>query len=396
MFLTDRTYDAATLAATDVLRILRDGKPRTRVELSELLGLARATISLRVDPLIGSGLVSSVADGASTGGRRSFRMSLNSRSRVVLAADIGLKHSRVALTDLTGAILNTKSLRVDVADGPQSTLAGVLAAAEELLGPLERQLPDIVAIGIGLPSPVDTSGRPSNPIAMPGWDGFDIAGWFAGRVEATIAVANDVNIMALGEQRTAWPDTSTFLFVKVSSGIGAGIISSGMLQRGSQNIAGHIGHLPISRGAGVACRCGNEGCVTTLASGTAVARALDAQGIPAADSRDVVELVRQGNPVATNAVRQAGRDIGEILVEATAFVNPSVIAVGGSLAQAGEHLLAGMREVVYTRAMPLATENLVILQSKTAGDAGIIGASLLALEMLFSPEGVSALLARTV
>lgn len=396
VYLTDRTFDAATLAATDVLRILRDGRPRTRVELAELLGVARATISLRVDPLITTGLVTSVADAQSTGGRRATRMSLNSGSRVVLAADAGSTRTKVAITDLHGVVLGSAKRSVSISESPDVVLGAVMELAAGVLKEIGRSLPDVVAIGLGLPCPIDhVTGRPSNPPAMPGWNDYDIEGWFQRRIDVPVVVDNDVNIMACGERAVTWPDVANFMFVKVSTGIGAAIISTGTLQRGAQNIAGHIGHIPVSRGAGIRCHCGNLGCITAVASGPAVLKALGESGVDVADGKDLVRLVRDGNGEAIDAVRQAGRDIGEVLVSATGFVNPSVIAVGGSLADAGEHFLAGIREVVYSRAMPLATENLSIVQSKTAGDAGVIGASLLAIERLFSPEGVSSILART-
>ena len=395
VFLTDRTFDAATLAATDVLRILSDGQPRTRIELAELLGVARATIALRVEPLISRGLITSLSDGVSTGGRRASRMVLNTGSRVILAADIGSTHGRVAITDLAGTVLAARGAEIDILKGPEPTLEQVLDIGRGLLKSLHRNVDEIAAIGMGLPGPVDNgTGRPANPPKMPGWNDFDISGWFRSRIDVPVVVDNDVNIMATGERAAMWPDVQHFMLIKVSTGVGAGMISGGELQRGDRNIAGQIGHIPVGRGAGVRCHCGNEGCVTAIASGPAVAQSLRDLGIDVQDSRDIADLVEQGDVRAIEAVRQAGRDLGEVLVSAIAFVNPSVIAVGGSLAQAGEHLLAGIREVVYTRAMPLATENLSIVPSKMAGDAGVVGASMMAIEKLFSPEGVSSLMSR--
>lgn len=395
MFLSDRTFDAATLAATDVLRILSDGQPRTRVELAELLGVARATIALRVDPLISRGLVTSQADGTSTGGRRASRMLLNSGSRVIIAADIGSTHGRIAITDLASKVLATDGAPFNISEGPETVLQQVVDIARGLLRSLGRHDEEVAAIGMGLPGPVDNvTGRPANPPKMPGWNDFDVTGWFRTTFDVPVAVDNDVNIMATGERSAMWPKVQHFLLIKVSTGVGAGIISDGILQRGDRSIAGQIGHIPVGRGAGVRCHCGNYACVTAIASGPAVAQHLRNQGIDVQDSRAIAALVENGDVRAIEAVRQAGRDLGEVLVAAIAFINPSVIAVGGSLAQAGEHLLAGIREVVYTRAMPLATENLSIVQSKMAGDAGVVGASMMAIEKLFSPEGVSTLMAR--
>jgi len=246
-------------------------------------------------------------------------------------------------------------------------------------------------MGIGVPGPVEHStGQPVNPPIMPGWDRFDIPGWINRHMPVPVLVDNDVNIMALGERSVAWPAVEHFMFVKVATGIGTGIISDGRLQRGAQGIAGDIGHVQVARGADIPCQCGNRGCLEALASGPAIARALRAQGIEAHTGSDVVDLVKRGNIDAIQAVRQAGRDIGEVLTTCVSLMNPSVIAIGGSMARVGEHLIAGVREVVYTRSTPLATEYLSIVQSVAAENAAVIGASMLAVEHALAPESLNA------
>jgi predicted NBD/HSP70 family sugar kinase len=286
---------------------------------------------------------------------------------VVLGADFGAGHLNVALTDLMGDELAVLRTEIDIADGPEAGLTALLTAADTLLSGYGRDRDDLIGVGIGLPGPVQFStGRPVNPPIMPGWDGFDVPGWVRRHLDVPVLVDNDVNIMALGERGHAFPDTDHFLFVKVATGIGSGIISGGRLQRGAQGIAGDIGHVQIPRGAGIACHCGNVGCL---------------------------ELVRRGDIDAIQAVRQAGRDLGEVLTACVNVINPSVIAIGGSMAQAGEHLIAGVREIVYTRSMPLATEHLSIVQSRSGDRAAMIGASMLAIHHALSPAAIDELAA---
>ncbi|WP_323740672.1 ROK family protein [Microcella flavibacter] len=166
-----------------------------------------------------------------------------------------------------------------------------------------------------------------------------------------------------------------------------------MLQRGAQGIAGDIGHVRLARGAGVPCHCGNEGCLEALASGPAIAGTLHDGDRPLESGAQVVERVKRGDRDAIQAVRQAGRDIGEVLAACVSLMNPSVIVIGGAMAQAGEHLLAGVREVVYTRSTPLAATHLAIVESSTGADAAVIGASMLAIHYALSPENVDALTA---
>lgn len=282
--------------------------------------------------------------------------------------------------------------RLAIADGPVAVLGWMVAQIRDLLAEIGRPETDLAGIGIGVPGPVQHStGRPANPPIMPGWDRFDVPGWVRDHFDAAVLVDNDVNIMALGERTSAWPGVEHLVFVKVATGIGSGIISGGELQRGAQGIAGDIGHVQIARGAGVPCHCGNRGCLEAMASGPAIARALRDAGVGVDDGQQVVDLVKRGDIDAIQAVRQAGRDIGEVLTACVSLINPSVIAIGGSMAQAGEHLIAGVREVVYTRSMPLATEHLQIVQSAAGPDAALLGASVLAIEHVLSPGNVETL-----
>jgi glucokinase len=377
---------------TQLFQLLRDGVPRTRAELSKSTGLARSTIAARVDELMRLGLVTPIAESVSTGGRPPSQFALNPSARLVLAADIGASHATVAVTDLSGTTLAEHSEPLDVTLGPVPVLTWLVENAGALLEQLGRSTKDLAAIGVGVPGPVEHStGQPVNPPIMPGWDRFDVPGWVRQHLDVPVLVDNDVNISALGECAAAWPGVEHLLFVKVATGIGAGVISGGTLQRGAQGIAGDIGHVQVARGADVPCHCGNRGCLEALASGPAIARSLTAQGVHAENGNDVIALVKRGNIDAIQAVRQAGRDIGEVLTTCVSLMNPSVIAIGGSMARVGEHLIAGVREIVYTRSMPLATEHLAIVQSVAAENAAVLGASMLAIEHALSPETLATL-----
>ncbi|WP_286311780.1 ROK family transcriptional regulator [Agromyces mangrovi Wang et al. 2018] len=379
---------------SDLFQILRDGRARTRTELAAMTGLARSTVALRIETLMELGLVGSVGDAVSTGGRPSSQFAITASERVVLGVDVGATHVRIAVSTLTGTVLGERHERIPVADGPEAVLGWIATEAQSLLTDVGRSMGDLLAVGIGLPGPVEhETGRPINPPIMPGWDRFDVPGWFEGVFDVPVLVDNDVNIMALGERERSWPEVDHLLFVKVATGIGSGVIAGGVLQRGAQGTAGDIGHVYVARGAEIPCSCGNRGCLEALASGAAIARALRASGLDPNSSQDVVDLVKRGNIDAIQAVRQAGRDVGEVLTTCVSLINPSVIVIGGSLAQAGEHLIAGVREVVYTRSMPLATEHLQIAQSRVGADAAVIGACVLAIHYALSPANIESMVA---
>ncbi|WP_323960056.1 ROK family protein [Arthrobacter sp. JZ12] len=379
--------------ASELFQILRDGRPRTRTELAEQMGLARSTVTLRIEALMELGLVGFVDDAVSTGGRPSSRIALKAGSKVVLGVDIGASHVHVAVTDLTGHRLREDSRTLEVTRGPDVVLEAVVEMGSNLLKESGRAAEDLLAVGIGVPGPVEhRTGRPINPPIMPGWNGFDVPGYLQNHFHVPVLVDNDVNIMALGERNVAWPHVDNLIFVKVATGIGSGIVSSGMLQRGADGVAGDIGHIRVHNGAGVPCHCGNLDCLEAVASGPAVAAKLRAQGLEAKSSEDVVRLVGAGTTEAVHAVRQAGRDVGEVLSACVSLINPSVIVIGGSMALTGEHFIAGIREVVYSRTIPLATQHLQIVQSSSGLDAGVLGASMLAIHHAMSPQRIDAML----
>jgi glucokinase len=391
---TRRAVIAGPSGASELFQLLRDGHPHTRAELAEMAGLARSTVGLRVDELLELGLIAPVGEAASSGGRPPSQFALNPGARIVLAVDCGASHQSVVLSDLSSNILASDLQRRPIADGPERVLEHVVETARALLASIGRRERDLIAAGIGLPGPVEhATGRAVRPPIMPGWDGFDVPGWMMDHLGIPALVDNDVNIMAIGERTVAFPEVDDLLFVKVATGIGSGIISGGSLQRGAQGTAGDLGHVRVARGDGVVCDCGNTGCLEAMASGPAIARQLRQQGVEAHTAADVLALVAAGDETAIAAVHQAGRDIGEVLTTCVSLINPSVIVIGGSMAEAGEHLIAGIHDVVYARSMPIATSSLSIVLSSAGSTAGVIGASVLAAEHALSPQGVDALLA---
>ena len=265
--------------AGELFQVMRDGHPRSRTELSELTGVPRSTIGLRIDLLRAMGLIKKAGAGASTGGRPPSKFALDPTARVVVGVDIGATHLTVAICDLLGEILVKYTGGVGLEDGPESMLTDVVGKVRELLSDIGRTESDLLAAGVGMAGPVDRLGRLRNYSFRPDWEGFDVGGWFKDHLGVPVIVENDVNLMAVGEQRLEWPDHDDLMFVKVAYGIGSGIISGGRLQRGSGGIAGDIGHVPLARGAEFACRCGNFGCLWTLASSQAMVRELSRLGI---------------------------------------------------------------------------------------------------------------------
>ncbi len=386
--MTASATDRPTAGASELFQLFRSETSFTRAELVELTGLSRTTVGVRLDALASANLIEATDSAASSGGRPASRLAMAKGSRVVGGVDLGATHATASIADLSGAIIGTVRERRDITSGPEASLDWIAQAIAGLTERAGYRATDVMAIGIGLPGPVEhETGRPVNPPIMPGWNDFDVPGAVRERLGTTALVDNDVNLMAVGERTVAWPGVKNLLFVKVATGIGAGIISGGHLQRGAQGVAGDIGHVAVPRGLGVLCRCGNEGCLEAVAGGPAVAAAASATS-----TADLVRRIQNGDTTAALAARQAGRDIGHVLSVAISMINPSVIVLGGSLALAGEHLMAGVREAVYARSAPIATEHLTISPSVVGGDAAIVGACHLAIEHALSPSSIETLL----
>lgn len=377
------------------MQLLRDETPRTRAELAKLTGLARSTVGARVDALLATGLLAPIGEAASTGGRPPAQFAFNPRARVVVGADLGATHGRVALTDLGGKPIGEVAENLDITSGPEAVLDWLTTTTQRLLDESDRDASQLIGIGIGLPGPVEHStGRPMRPPIMPGWDRYDVPAHVRRAFDVPVLVDNDVNIMALGEHATAHPGVEHLLFVKVATGIGAGIINNGQLHRGAVGAAGDLGHVATPHAPEVLCTCGNRGCLEAVASGSAISKQLKEIGIDAATNADIVRLARGGNGPAADAIRQAGRTIGEVLATCVSLLNPSVIVIGGSLALTEGNLIAGVREVVYGRSLPLATGALQIVPAATGEQAGVIGAATMVIQHVLTADRVDLVVAR--
>lgn len=388
-----RSANGGAASAGDVLALVRDGRASSRSELARVTGLSRSTASQRVDTLIDHGLIEETGDGESTGGRRPTLLVFRSDAKLVLAADFGATHCHLAVTDLRGTVLADDDHRLDIARGPEHCLGFAIDGLHKLLAAIDRPATDVEAIGVGLPGPVEfAAGRVVSPPIMPGWHGVPVAPFFADQFPgAPVLVDNDVNVMALGEYHAAgWRDTvEDLLYVKVGTGIGCGIVAGGRIHRGAHGAAGDLGHVPVAGGTTL-CHCGNVGCVEAVASGAAIAAALRAIGVEADDTADVVALVRAGHQDAIPMLRTAGRQLGEVLAGAVNFFNPAVIVLGGGLDEAHDHLIAGVREVIYQRSTALATHRLDIARSRLSLKAGVVGCAVMALDHAYSPAAVDA------
>lgn len=378
------------VSAGQILQMIRSGQVGTRRELLELTGLSRSTLTQRIAQLQAAGYLRSEGQRAGNLGRPSGILTFDETDKLILAADLGATHARLALTDAAGTSLAETTLELPICDGPGHVLGTVREAFREMLESSGRDAGDVCGIGVGVPGPVDfETGRVRTPPMMPGWHDHPIRTDLTEAFGTPVFVDNDANLMGLGEQQLRHPDHDSVLFVKVGTGIGAGVILHGTPERGVAGGAGDIGHIRLTGPAEDAmCGCGGSGCLGVYASGGALARRLTAQGIPTSGARDVVRLVEAGRTEAIAMVGAAGRLLGEVLATAVALLNPSALVIGGDLAETQEHFLNPVRTVLYERTVPRATRDLLVTTSDLGDRAGIEGARIMVLDQVFSEEAV--------
>jgi len=375
-----------------IARLIASSAGVSRADLARITGLARSTVSQHVQPLLDAGLLKEQETGAGARGRPATGLALNARAGVVLIADLGATHARLVVADLAQRRLAEHVLGLNLVDGPEAVLKLIIDEFANLLG--RHRLTDrrVRSVVVGLPAPVDFGrGVPIRPPIMPGWDGFAVARFVQERIDAAVLVDNDVNLMALGEARSRPASQSPLLFVKVSTGIGCGVVTSeGILHRGADGAAGDIGHIRVAGRENVICRCGNIGCVEAVASASALVRTLQQEGrTDVHNADDLARLVQAGDPETVRLVRTAAAEIGDVIATAVHFYNPASIVLGGRMARISDDLLAGVRAVVYSRALPLATRSLSIENSQLGELAGAIGGVVLGIERALAPDSIA-------
>jgi glucokinase-like ROK family protein len=319
-----------------------------------------------------------------------------------LVAELGATGFNVAASDLNGNLLGTTFTNVQISEGPDAVLTLVENSFDDLV--VSLKIKNLWGIGIGVPGPVEfATGLPVSPPIMPGWDKFPVRERFSTRYKVPVWVDNDVNLMALGEHALRNdPITNELIFVKIGSGIGAGILTHGQLHRGAQGCAGDIGHIALPSNDNVQCRCGNLGCLEAVSGGLALIR--DAEVASSNNKsdylgvrkkakhrirvQDVIEGSNNGDRWCVERVVKVGSDLGSVLATLVNFHNPSLIVLGGSVSAAGDKLLASIRETVLSRSLPLATRDLQIRITDFPIESGLVGAVEMVVNELFSSENL--------
>ncbi|WP_405858571.1 ROK family transcriptional regulator [Streptomyces sp. NBC_00090] len=370
-----------------VVRAVRMAGSLTQAEIARATGLSAATVSNIVRELKDGGTVEVTP--TSAGGRRARSVSLSGDAGIVIGVDFGHTHLRVAVGNLAHQVLAEEAEPLDV----DASAAEGFDRAEQLVTRLIAATgigrDKVIGVGLGVPGPIDvSSGLLGSTSILPGWSGINPAEELSRRLGVPVHVDNDANLGALGE--LVWGSgrgVKDLAYIKVASGVGAGLVIDGRVYRGPGGTAGEIGHITLDE-SGPVCRCGNRGCLETFTAARYVLPLLMPSHGPDLTMERVVQLARAGDPGCRRVIADVGRHIGSGIANLCNLLNPSRVVLGGDLAEAGELVLAPIRDSVSRYAIPSAARQLSLAQGALGGRAEVLGA----LALVLSEMGDSTLL----
>jgi predicted NBD/HSP70 family sugar kinase len=375
--------DRLSTSTRRVADVLRSHGPRTRHELITLTGLSRPTVSASLADLAAAGLIAEqvVQPARPASGRPASVVRLARPAGLAVGVDIGRQHVRVAVTDLGHALLGDHEQRLTFSadDRPGEVFDLAAWLVDQVLAELGTDRADVVRVGLGVPAPLTRAGRIGAPALMPGWADLQPGEELARRLALPVRADNDANVGALGEVMWgAGQGSRDLVYVKVATGIGAGIVLDGRLYRGAAGTAGELGHVTLDA-RGPVCRCGNRGCVELTAGGRAL---LDQARVTHPELRDVVDLVElaaTGDPGCRRLLVDAGIQLGMAMGGLVNLVNPDRILLGGELGGATDLLLEPLRRGLAESGMPAAVSAVQVIQARLGARAAALGAVALAL-----------------
>jgi predicted NBD/HSP70 family sugar kinase len=366
-----------------VVESLRELGVASRAEIARSTGLSPATVSTLVGQLVEAGLVVDAPQRLSRrsqGGRPPALITLDPAAGVAIGIDFGKRHLAVAVSDLSHEILAERWRTMHEDYDARAGMDGAVKLVDEALARSGTEPDRVLGVGLGLPGPIHRStGTVGSSAILPGWTDVRIAEVMSERLALPVHVDNDANLGALAELHWgAGQGASTLVYLKMATGIGAGLVIGGRLFHGAGGTAGEIGHTTVDE-AGPICRCGNRGCLEMFAAAPALAELLRTTRGEVTGDR-VVELALEGDPGCRRAIADAGSYTGHAVANLCNLFNPERIVVGGSLGAAGEVLLGPLREAVRRRVIPSAVGDVEIVPGVLGDRAELLGAVALVLK----------------
>ena len=346
--------------------------------LARATGLSTATISNIVKAMCADGLAATSPTTSS--GRRALAVSLRETPEVAVGIDFGRSHVRMVLASPAFKVKAEKFAQLPVGHLAGESIATAAAMLEELLAESGISRSQVTGAGVGVPGPIDhRTGTVIRGAILPEWVGVNIVAQLEQALGMPVFADNDANLGALAQ--TTWGEhraTKNLMFLKIGSGIGAGLILNGAVYYGHTGITGEIGHSAIFD-QGLVCRCGNRGCLETVASTAVMIELLSRGETLPLTVHDIIDRAKSGDAATLRVIDDAGMAVGKAAANVANMINPEMIVVGGPLAPLGETLLAPIRRGLVRHAVPAIGEATAVLMSSLGDRAEALGAISLAL-----------------
>lgn len=316
----------------------------------------------------------------------------------VLTADVGGTKMVVALVSPEGQIIDKHRQPTLAQDGPEAVIERLYSSINFLLDRNSISPRQLEAMSLGIAGIVDTmTGIVDKAPNLPGWENLALKTKIHDNYGVPVHILNEVDAAALGEHRYgAGQGLKNIVLITLGTGIGGGLVLGGKMFLGSTGSAFEVGHMVI-KDDGPECGCGNNGCLETLASGTAMGREVrrrisDGEKSMLADMVDGVienitaekvhEAAKQGDSLALSVIADASHYLGLGIINLVTLINPEMIIIGGSVARMGNLLLDPVRQMVKDKAFPLMVKKLKIVPAYLGEDAGLLGAAAYALDQI--------------
>jgi predicted NBD/HSP70 family sugar kinase len=358
-----------------IIETLMSG-PSTQAELARQIGLSTATVSNIVKIMQDNGLAST--EPTTSSGRRALNVRLNSNGAVAVGIDFGRRHLRVVLASLSYHVIAEESVLLPLGHQSDEGIRAAVVLLDKLIAESGIDRSALVGAGVGIPGPIDRrTGTVAQGAILPESVGINILQHLEERLEMPVFIDNDANLGAWSE--VTWgPHTgvANLMFLKIGSGIGAGLILNGAPYYGTVGITGEIGHATIHE-HGLVCRCGNRGCLETIASTTTMIELLSRGEDPPLSPADIVRKALARDSATLRVVDDAGQAVGRALGNVANLINPEVIVVGGPLAGLGNLLLDPIRRGLIRHAVPVVGETTTLTMSSLGDRAEALGAAAL-------------------
>ncbi len=386
----------ASTLVDDVFRLLWRKRRMSRADIARKLSLSRSTASKIVDNLLETKLIAEIGTAKSSGGRKPILLEFQDDARGILGVDLGASHITVVLTDMRGKVMALLERDHPVRMDPDGSRSIVMEMCDSLLAAQKSPKNWLLSVGVAVPSPVDPlQPRHLSEVVIPAWQGRSGIEQLESHFRVPVFLDNDANLGALAEfWWGAGRNKQNFIYIKISTGIGAGYVLNGEIYRGAKGVAGEFGHLSLDP-EGELCVCGLRGCLATKATIPAMIKRTKSllKEFPSSamirseiTQQSIADAAINGDPLAERVIKEVAGSLGTAIVGWLNLMNPELVVVGSGSAHIDNLVLPIVRQKVskHTLIQSAAAE----IQSSQFGIQGVaLGAATLVIDrMMVDPQ----------